>query len=133
MNLFQSPSVADALRRDQGHHGGERLLSVHAVARACGVSVRTVYRWLGPPDGLPVHLLPGTGTRPILRVAQEDLDAFLARHRHDPEVVDAAKNRTFHLDGMRFMRPTSTESGKPELDTRRPGRPVCGPAGRRSP
>jgi hypothetical protein len=132
MNLPGSTPVADDLRRDQGHDGGERLLSVHAVAKACGVSVRTVYRWLGP-DGLPVHRIPGAGARPILRIAQDDLDAFLARHRHDPEVEQAAANRTFHLDGMRSMRPASPDSRNSELDTRRPARPVCGPAGRRSP
>lgn len=133
--------LTDLLRRTSSHVDGQgdsagqaapRLLKVETVAALCEVSIRTVYRWLGP-DGLPIYRFPGTGSRPILRIAQDDLDGFLARHRHDPEVEKAAAQRTLRLDGIRFMRQTSPDSRKPELDTRRPARPVCGPAERRSP
>ena len=40
--------------------GGNRLLSVAVVAEHCGVSVRTVYRWLN--DGLPCYRTGRTKT-----------------------------------------------------------------------
>ena len=110
---------------------GRRLLSIHTIATLCDVSVRTVYRWVR--DGLPTHLLPGGGARPILRISPADLKDWLARHRHDPEVEKATAQQTLRLDGIRFMRAAPPDFRKPQLDTRRPARPVCGPAGRRSP
>jgi excisionase family DNA binding protein len=109
-----------------------RLLKIETVATLCEVSKRTVYRWLNR-EGLPAHRIPGVGARPILRIAQTDLDAWLQRHRHDPEVEKAATQRTLRLDGIRFMQPAPPDSGKHQLDTRRTARPVCGPHGRRSP
>ena len=81
---------------------GNRLLTIESVAELCGVSSRTVYRWLDR-EGLPVHRIPGTGARPILRIAQDDLDDWLGQYRHDP----AAKTpeQTIRLEGRRLLHP----------------------------
>lgn len=94
-----------------------RLLSVQAVADACGVSIRTVYRWLAR-DGLSVHRLPGTGARSIIRIAQADLSHFLNHHRHDPEMEKALGSRTMRLSGTSFLPTKSSFSGfrKTQLD-----------------
>lgn len=101
-----------------------QLLKVGTIADLCGVSVRTIYRWIDR-EGLPVHRIPGAGLRPILRIAEADLTAWLSRHRHDPEVEDAAGPQTMTLDGMHYISP-SPEIHKPELDTRRHFRPRVG-------
>jgi integrase len=62
-------------------------------------------------------------TRPILRIAHADLDAWLDRHRHDPEVQKAVGQQTMKLEGTRFISTASPEFGEPELDTRRRFRP----------
>ena len=103
---------------------GRRLLSINEVAERCGVSGRTVYRWLNH-DGLPTHRLPTTGLRPILRIAEADLDVWLQGHRQDPEIAEAAQ-RTLRLDGMRFMS-TPARFPKTELDSRRRFRPRVAP------
>ena len=81
------------------------LLSIEAVASRCGVSPRTVRRWI-EKENLPVHHLPGIGRRGIVRIAPADLDNWLSRHRHDPE-VEATRDQTIQLDGVRFMSLTS--------------------------
>ena len=65
-----------------------QLLTVADVASACGVSIRTVYRWI-ENDGLPVHRIPGVGARPLLRIASDDLDEWLGQYRHDYAIEDA--------------------------------------------
>ena len=77
------------------------LLSIEAVASRYGVSTRTVRRWI-ERENLPVHHLPGIGRRGIVRIAPADLDNWLSRHRHDPE-VEATRDQTIQLDGVRFM------------------------------
>jgi excisionase family DNA binding protein len=114
-----------------GRTSDKRLLPINEVARQCGVSKRTVYRWIAA-DELPVHRIPGTGLRPILRIAQDDLDLWLDSHRHDPDIENAYRDRTFRLDGNRYMQPPPSKGRKMVLDSRRPPRPVCVAHGRRS-
>ena len=83
------------------------LMSIEAVASTCGVSTRTVRRWI-EKENLPVHHLPGVGLRGIVRIAQIDLDRWLERHRHDPE-TDATRDQTMHMEGMRFMKSSPSE------------------------
>lgn len=79
-----------------------QLLSLESVAKLCDVSKRTVYRWLNH-DNLPVYRLPGVGIRKILRISLDDLETWLHRHRHDPE-VEKAHQQVMVLEGMRFMK-----------------------------
>ena len=94
---------------------GALLLSVESVARTCGISRRTVYRWLH--EGLPSYNIPGAGFRPILRISTDDLTAWLNRFRHDP-IRQAEEPKTLHLEGRRFFRPAPDFARRPELDTR---------------
>jgi excisionase family DNA binding protein len=87
---------------DTEDKNSRQLFRLQTVADLCGVSTREVYRWLNHGE-LPVHRLPGTGMRPILRIANQDLDAWLDRHRHDPEVEKEAAKKTLDLAGIRFM------------------------------
>ena len=75
-----------------------QFLRVENVAQACGVSAKTVYRWLH--DGLPHHRPPGAGSRGILLVSRTDLDSWLRRYRHDPA---AAAPQKLTLNGRRFI------------------------------
>ena len=64
---------------DHGHAGiGKRIaryFSIAEVAEQLGVSTRTVRRWID--DGLLVaHKIVG-----VVRIAEDDLQAFLAAHR----------------------------------------------------
>ena len=102
--MTPTPTQADGNQRDSG-----QLLSVGTVAKHCGVSVRTVYRWLN--DGLVCHRLSGAGARPILRVDSGDLDQWLGRFRHD-FAEERASNRTLRLAGRRFIK-AATSSGRP--------------------
>jgi len=60
-------------RRQRG--GLPKLHTVKAVAEALDVSSRTVRRWIENGD-LPVHRVDS-----VVRVAEDDLRAFLALHR----------------------------------------------------
>ena len=84
------------------------LLSIEAAASLCGVSTRTVRRWI-ERENLPIHHLPGTGLRSIVRIAQVDLDRWLERHRHDPE-AEADRDQTMQLDGIRFINPSASKN-----------------------
>ena len=85
--------------------GENHLLTIEAVASLCGVSTRTVRRWIDR-ENLPIHRLPGMGLRGITRIAQADLDRWLERHRHDPE-PETTCDQTMKLEGVRFMRTPS--------------------------
>ena len=103
------------LQADGDLRDSSQLLSVSDVARRCGVSKRTVYRWLD--DGLPCLRLPGTGARPILRIDSDDLDQWLDAHRHD-FANEKKEDRKLTLDGRRFFKPgTSAARTKTRLDT----------------
>jgi excisionase family DNA binding protein len=60
-------------RRQRG--GLPKLHTIKAVAEAVDVSSRTVRRWIENGD-LPVHRVDS-----VVRVAEDDLRAFLALHR----------------------------------------------------
>ena len=97
----QTDNSAHGHRLDQ-----QIMLTVPQVAAACGVSARTVKRWIHD-DGLPIHRLPGTGTRPIMAVSRPDLDEWLSRFRSDPDRQTDA-DTTFSLRGPRFLRDRSS-------------------------
>jgi len=97
----------------------EGLLSLEQVAAWCSVSCRTVRRWMD--DGLPVHRLPGKGARPIVRIAREDLNDWIRRHRFDPSLSPSA-TQTIRLDGRRFLG-ADKKTAALTLDDRRRSRP----------
>jgi hypothetical protein len=77
------------------------LLAVHDVADICGVSPRTVYRWVSSGELARVEL-PGTGARPILGIRPEDLRAFIdagVRDRKDQLATDSVVT----LNGRRYL------------------------------
>lgn len=86
------------------------MLTVPQVAAVCGVSARTVKRWIHN-DNLPSHRLPGAGARPIIAVSRPDLDEWLGRHRHDPN-RQSDTDRTFKIDGQRFLKDKSSAKKK---------------------
>jgi excisionase family DNA binding protein len=57
------------------HRPRRRLYTIDAVAEAAGVSTRTVRRWI-EKRLLPVHRVGR-----VVRIEEDDLEAFLARHR----------------------------------------------------
>jgi excisionase family DNA binding protein len=65
--------AADNARRYQRPR--RRLFTINAVAEAAGASSRTVRRWIA------MRLLPVHRVGRVVRIAEDDLDAFLARHR----------------------------------------------------
>jgi excisionase family DNA binding protein len=79
-----------------------RLLDLDEVAERCSVSTKTVRRWI-EGDGLPVHRLPGNGLRPIIRVAEDDLENWRHRFRRDV-AKEHEKEPVLRFKGMRFLR-----------------------------
>ena len=59
------------------HRGNDlpRYYAIKAVAEALDISTRTVRRWIANGD-LAVHRIDG-----VVRVAESDLETFLALHR----------------------------------------------------
>ena len=78
------------------------MLTAAQVGELCGVSTRTVNRWVSN-DGLATHHLPGRGGRPVLMVHRHDLDEWLGRFRVDPKSDDGSDKRTISLAGRRFF------------------------------
>lgn len=76
------------------------MLKVSDVAANCGVSPKTVYRWINN-DELPVHRLPGSGSRGITLISPADLEAWLRRHRVDPSLCD---QQVIKLEGRRYFK-----------------------------
>lgn len=64
-------NVADGRR----HHGLPKCYAIKSVAEVLDVSTRTVRRWIRNRD-LVVHRIDG-----VVRIAEDDLRAFLALHR----------------------------------------------------
>lgn len=62
-------------RRHRSRIGLPRYYAINAVAEAIGVSSRTVRRWIANGD------LVATRVHGVVRVADDDLRAFLALHR----------------------------------------------------
>ena len=59
----------------RGGSGLPRFYAIKSVADALDLSQRTVRRWIANGD-LTVHRING-----VIRIAEADLRAFLARHR----------------------------------------------------
>lgn len=76
------------------------MLKVADVAANCGVSLKTVYRWINN-DQLPIHRLPGSGSRGITLISPGDLEVWLRRHRVDPS---ACEQQVIKLDGRRYLK-----------------------------
>ena len=93
----------------------KRLLKVEDVAEQCSVSTRTVRRWING-DGLPVHRLPGCGSRGILRIDAGELELWLARYQHDFAADDKSNDKTMQLNGRRFIHDGSDGKNRNRLD-----------------
>lgn len=77
------------------------LLRLDEVARLCGVSVKTVRRWVDG-EGLPVIRIAGAGARPMTFVAPRDLDEWIDKRRR-VDHPDEGDPRTVRLNGRRFI------------------------------
>lgn len=55
-------------------------LSQAEAAKLIGVSQRTIQRWIAA-GVLPVQRYPGTGQKPIVRIAEDELEKFVQKHR----------------------------------------------------
>jgi len=62
-------------RRHRSRIGLQRYYAINAVAEAIDVSSRTVRRWIANGD------LVATRVHGVVRIADDDLRAFLALHR----------------------------------------------------
>lgn len=82
------------------------LLRFDEVARLCGVSVKTVRRWVDS-EGLPVVQIQGAGARPMTFITPRDLDEWIESRRRIRS-LDQADSRTVRLNGRRFIRSGST-------------------------
>ena len=68
------------------------MLTVPQVAASCGVSPRTVKRWISD-HALPVHRLPGASARRIVLLSRSDLEEWLSQFR-DVETIDSSVRQT---------------------------------------
>jgi len=80
---------------------GRAALSVKDVAAACGVSMKTVRRWISN-ESLPSVRICGAGARAMIFILPSDLDQWLRAARHDPSAVTES-NQSIHLQGRRFL------------------------------
>tara|TARA_R110002072_G_scaffold158989_4_gene310074 strand:+ start:15750 stop:16112 length:363 start_codon:yes stop_codon:yes gene_type:complete len=79
---------------------GRATLTVNEIADACGVSAKTIRRWI-ELEGLPTVRLPAAGARPITLIIPSDLDAWLAESRHQSSATE--DEPTVKIDGFRFL------------------------------
>ena len=77
------------------------LLTVQQLATLCGVSSRTVTRWI-EDDGLPVHQMPGRGGRSLRLIDPADFDEWIRQYRLDPK-VDVNDQPAIRINGRRFF------------------------------
>jgi len=77
------------------------MLKLAEVATACGISVKTVQRWIAF-EQLPCVRLRGAGVREMAFVRPGDLEAWLLRSRTDPAVTTAAVP-SFSLEGQKHI------------------------------
>ena len=84
-----------------GWASGRAILTVSEVAEACGVSPKTVGRWIAH-EALPCVRLRGAGAREMVFVRPSDLDAWLLKARSSPAEAEA-DDRTMTLEGWRFV------------------------------
>jgi excisionase family DNA binding protein len=100
-SLSMHPRTFDPSVNPAPENGAPRLLTYEEAALRCGVSARTVRRWVSD-GGLPVHRLPGAGARPISRISETDLESWLGSRR---AVIDDREAPTLRLDGRRLIDP----------------------------
>lgn len=96
------PSNKDACEAAPPPGPKRALLRVAEVAARCGVSCRTVNRWLAT-EGLPHVRKAAAGTRPILFVRPEDLEEWIAADRHTSR-SEPPDGHVVHLQGRRLVR-----------------------------
>lgn len=77
------------------------LLTVQQLASLCGVSARTVTRWI-EGDGLPVHQMPGRGGRSLRLIHRSDFDEWIRQYRLDTK-VDVNDQPAIRINGRRFF------------------------------
>tara|TARA_R110000744_G_scaffold380561_1_gene502596 strand:+ start:28025 stop:28348 length:324 start_codon:yes stop_codon:yes gene_type:complete len=79
------------------------LLTVPDVAALCGVSEKTVRRWI-ETERLPTIRPMGHGARPMKLIARKDLDAWIEEHRSVHVASPDAHKPSVTINGRRFMR-----------------------------
>jgi len=84
--------------------GEQILLRVPEAAALCGVSSKTVSRWI-ESEKLPIIRPQGQGSRPMTLIARKDLDAWIEEHRTVHEASPDAHKPTVSIGGRRFVRP----------------------------
>lgn len=83
--------------------GEQILLTVPDVAALCGVSRKTVGRWI-ESEKLPTIRPQGHGARPMTLVARKDLDTWIEEHRTVHVASPDAHKPSVTINGRRFMR-----------------------------
>jgi len=83
--------------------GEQILLTVPDVAALCGVSRKTVDRWI-ESESLPTIRPNGHGARPMKLIARKDLDAWIEEHRTVHKASPDAHKVTVTIQGRRFVR-----------------------------
>lgn len=92
-------AVAEELKRLRPSPGPRVLLVVSEVAVLCGVSPKTVRRWIAD-EGLPTVRIRAAGARQAVFVRPGDLDAWIEARQ--PESAEEAEEAVLRLDGRRF-------------------------------
>ena len=97
---------------------GRATLTVSEVADACGVSSKTIRRWIDL-EGLPTVRLAAAGARPITLIIPSDLDAWLRDARHESSASE--DEPTVKIDGFRFLgqKPLDKQNSSRSSVTRR--------------
>lgn len=81
---------------------GRAALSVKDVAASCGVSAKTVRRWVSN-EGLPSVRVCGAGARAMTFILPSDLDAWLQAARHESSQTKD-QDQSVQIQGRRFVR-----------------------------
>ena len=98
---FDGHDTRDPQSESPRHAVPRLALRVSEAAASCGVSTKTVQRWI-KSEGLPIVRRRAAGAREITLILPEDLDAWLRAARHDPAAVTES-NQSIHLQGRRFI------------------------------
>ena len=83
--------------------GEQLLLKVPEVAALCGVSSKTVSRWIESGE-IPTIRPLGMGARPMTLVARSDLDVWIDKNRTIHRDQTSAHKPTVTIHGRRFVR-----------------------------
>lgn len=77
-------------------------MTVTDVAASCGVSMKTVRRWINN-EGLPSVRICGAGARAMTFVLPSDLDQWLQAARHESS-QEKDQEQSVQIHGRRFVR-----------------------------